>query len=150
MSKPTFPNMVNLVLGDWSHDGHSMTETVTISCNLDKKALESAYKKGTKKLGVDVDEDVASDYEDSTISFENWQKFAAAGMTLEQLFDDNDYDVKESTEAVDNEEAFNIYHSAFVKLWLFTAKQGNPEFEYTIEEDNSPNINIGGYGLFGS
>lgn len=151
MSTPKYPHMVNLVLGDWSGDGHSMTETVTIRSNLDKKALEAAYKKGAKKLGVDVEDDVASDYEDATISVEQWQKFADAGMTLEQLFDGAEYETKEAQEAIDDEEDnFGIWCDAFSRLWLFTAKQGNPEFEYTIEKDDSPNINIGGYGLLGN
>lgn len=79
-------NTINLVMGDWSNDGHCKTDTITIVCNLDKKALALAYKAGAKKLRVDVSKKVAEEYQDATLSKADWQKFTAAGMTLKQLF----------------------------------------------------------------
>jgi hypothetical protein len=149
MSSKKFPHMVNLVLGDWSQDGHNLTHTVTITSNLDKKALMSAYKKGVKKLDLDVQNEVAEEYEDGSLSIEQWKKLEAAGMTLEQLFANEKWEFDEAKEALENkEDSFGVSYESFSRIWLFTVKQGNPEFEYEIEEGESPNINIGGYGLF--
>lgn len=147
---PTLPHMINLVVGDWSGDGHSKTETVTVSSNLDKSAVLKAYKKGTKKLGFDLSQDVAADYEDNVVSKEQWEKFAAAGLTLEDLFGSSKGDIDDATEDLAGEEApgFGVYAEAFAHLWLFIVRQGDSNFRYSINETDSPNINIGGYGLF--
>lgn len=147
-----FAHSINLVLGDWSADGHSLTETVTIACNLDGDQLWQAYEQGVAKLGLNVSEDVAAEYEDSTITSVAWAKLAAAGMTLEGLYADNEYDLKAARDqlADDPTEEFrmSIGPDDFVRIWLFVAKLGDPTFEFVIEEDNKNSVNIGGYGLF--
>lgn len=147
MSKLTYT--INLVMGDWSDDGHGKTDTVTIVCNLDKKALALAYKAGAKKLRVDVSKTVAEEYESATLSKADWKKFAAAGMTLQQLFE-HPYFRKEAESGLKdrNMEYIGLDTDAFARLWLFTAKLGNPKFEFAFTRDDQVSINIGGYGLF--
>ena len=45
----------------------------------DKAAINKAYKIGTKKLGFDFCEEVASDYEDSKLDDEKWEKIKQLG-----------------------------------------------------------------------
>jgi hypothetical protein len=145
------PYLINLVVGDWSNDGHSMTETITISSNLKKKDVEKAYKKGAKKLKLDVTEDVAADYQDGYIYDDQWKKLAVVGLTLENVFDDDRLSLDEVTDELeDGGRYFSIHPGAFANIWLFVAQQGNPIFRFRVNNDDSPNINIGGYGLLGT
>ena len=135
---PDLPFMINLVMGDWSGDGHSKTETITILSNIDKKAVEKAYKAGTKKTNVNFSDDVASDYEDSTLPTEVVTKLAEHGFKIE--------DYSEDEEPTDR--GYGIWTDGYALAWLFIAGVGNPDFKFEVIEDDSPNINIGGYGFF--
>jgi len=139
MSKPELPHMINLVVGDWSHDGHSMTEQSTIKCNLDKKGLEKAYKKGSKKVGFDLTEEVCEAYEDMSVSDDVVEKLRTAGIKPEDFIENEG-----------GEWSFAYNWEAFTELWLRIAKLGNPNLEFEMCSNDSPNINIGGYGLLGS
>lgn len=61
------PYTIELKLGDWSHDGHGITESIYISSNISTLKLKKAYKLGAKILGFDFSEIVARNYEDSKI-----------------------------------------------------------------------------------
>lgn len=130
---------INLVVGDWSHDGHSKTETVTILSNLDKKALEKAYKKGSKKVGFDLETDVCADYEDMSMSEDISEKLKAAGIKPHDYVEEDEAGL-----------SFSYNHEAFATLWLDIARLGNPDLKYEITADNNTTINIGGYGLLGN
>ncbi len=133
-------NTISLVLGDWSHDGHGHTDTVVILSNLTNKQIESAYKKGTKKVGFDFIKDVASDYEDSKISEEQLNKLISLGLKgWDKVGDESD------------EDALYLYTEAYADIYLFIVKLGNEEFEYKIlEGELNPEIHIGGYGMYGN
>jgi hypothetical protein len=134
-------NIISLVLGDWSHDGHSQSDTVVISSNLDKNEMEKAYKKATKKLGFDFCDTVCADYEDNNLSEENLMILVNHGLKIDDL-DLYNYDPK-----IDGD--VHIWHDAFTHIYLFIIKLGNPNFEYKIlEDDLNPSIHIGGYGLY--
>lgn len=135
---PDLKFTINLVLGDWSNDGHGWTETVVICSNLDTKSLEKAYKAGAKKAGVDWKNCVAKDYKDNSITIENVDKLAVHGFKIE--------DVSEDDEPEDSK--YSLYTNGYTLGWLFVAKLGNPDFRYEIVENSCHNINIGGYGLF--
>jgi hypothetical protein len=134
---------INLVIGDWSDDGHGKKDKFTIKCNLDKKALEKAYKKGVKKVGVDITSDVAHEYEDSTISKEDWDKLLKAGMKADEV---GEVDIPDHLDG--QSDRIFIWPDAFADIWLFVAKAGNPKFEFEHVIATASNINIGGYGLF--
>lgn len=136
--------MINLVMGDWSGDGHSQTATVTILSNIDKKALEKAYKAGVKKTGVDFENEVAEEYEDNTISAEIVEKLAKHGFKIE------DYSEDEEPDEEDDDPRYCLWTDGYSLAWLFVAQVGNPDFKFEVIEDDSPNINIGGYGLLGN
>lgn len=123
---------LNLILGDWSHDGHEKTETITIKTNLSKEQIKSAYIKGSNLIGVDLIDEVAAEYEDSTLSLEYLEKFKKAG------FEPNEDMFYKGFYELDTEEYTNLY--------FFVLKKGNENFEYEIIENED--IDIGGYGLF--
>lgn len=118
---------IELVLGDWSDDGHGKTLSTWFKTNLDQEQIEQAYQLGVIKIGVSICDDIAKEYQDSQISEEDAQKFVDAGFTYYPL-------------------GPNLIQEQFLELYLFTVKTGNPEFRYY--EQKSKSINIGGYGLF--
>lgn len=134
------PYMINLVVGDWSGDGHNKTEQSTIKCNIEKKELEKAYKKGTKKIGFDLTQEVCEEYEDMSMPITIAEKLKAAGI-----------DPLEYAEQEEGREdmSFSYDWIAFIKLWLRIAKLGNPNLEYDMSSSDNQNINVGGYGLLG-
>jgi hypothetical protein len=119
--------ILSLLMGDPSGDGHGQTGTLLLLSNLSAKEVEKAYKKGAKKLGIDVRKDVAAQFEDRTISASDLQKFKDAGMAWEG---DADF----------------LWTDSYAKLFLFTVKVGDPTFEY--QEVKDATVEIGGYGLF--
>lgn len=121
-------NTLNLVLGDWSGDGHSKTDTVTIETNLSKKEVWEAYSAGAKLIGVDLCNSVAAEYEDNKICRDDVAKFADAGYECEI----DDYN--------------SIYTEEFTALFLFTVSKGRPDFVYEICKNQD--LHIGGYGLY--
>lgn len=140
------PNRITLVLGDWSHDGHNMTSNFIIDSNLTSKEVESAYKRGASKCGLDLRANVCSDYEDSSISAEDFKKLADAGYDRGDFgkVDPDDDDppgdpLKVGIDYVD--------HDEFLRMWLFIVKLGEPSFECKEIRSYDVTVNIGGYGL---
>lgn len=78
------PFMINLVLGDDSGDGHGRTETVTIRSNIDKEEVSKAYKAGVNVTGIDVENDVANDYEDSLLPQATFDALTKHGLVWSQ------------------------------------------------------------------
>ena len=128
-------NRVEFILGDWSHDGHGQTETISIMSNLNRKQIEKAYKKGSKLIDLDIVENLCCDYEDCSVSTDIVVKLKTAGYNLsEWVFDPTG----EDDATIDSDE--------FLEIYLFITKKGNPIFEYKITRSDA--IEIGGYGLF--
>lgn len=122
---------VNLVMGDWSADGHGMTETITIKCNVSRDELVEAYKVGSLTCGVDLKAEVACDYDDSSFPVDIIEKLEACGFNSEGLVEEGD--------------AF-IEPELYWNVWMFIAKLGNPAIEF--DEVAGQDIKIGGYGMF--
>lgn len=139
MSKLT--HVVNLVLGDWSGDGHSKTDFITIRSSLSPVALAKAYNMGCKIVGFDLSNEVASDYEDSRIRGEELKKLRAAGYTkeLDDEYPENDSGNEEydGTALLDSD--------TFAEIYLWVAQKGNPKLQYEVDRSR---LDIGGYGLF--
>ena len=136
---------ITLVLGDWSHDGHSISHNEYIKSNIPPEQVENAYEIGKKVIGVDLVENVAAEYEDGSLRFEDFKKFIDIGF-LNFGFELNEDDLKNLEKEEDIE---YMGTDLFVALYLFTVHIGNDKFKYEISEEVN-SINIGGYGLFGS
>jgi hypothetical protein len=147
----TMKNMINLVLGDWSHDGHGLSETYTIQSNLTHKEIEKALAKGEKLAGVSLD-DIAAEYECPYLYYEDWENLSAHGFTVKMLCDNQTYDEDWITGEVNNDirnkEVIGIHEEGFLNIFFFLVKMGNPEFEYKLLKDETPELKLGGYGLY--
>lgn len=134
-------HIVDLVVGDWSHDGHEKTNVVAVKINVTPNELRSAYENGTKEVGFDLTRDVAADYKDNVLSNERMKVLVANGydeFTVERVEYDND--------SSDYTGDYRLRVDSFVDVWLFIAKLGDPSLTYEIVNNDS--VNIGGYGLF--
>jgi hypothetical protein len=132
-------NIIILVLGDWSHDGHSKSSIVTVRSNFTKPEIEEAYRKGIKKVGVSFIEEIGADYEDyggCTITEEDCEKLEDAGIDTSDV--DDDY----------SGSGYRLYEDGFVNIYLSLVKLGNPNFKWERISDEENHIRIGGYGLF--
>jgi hypothetical protein len=125
-------NTINLVVGDWSDDGHGKTDSYTIQTKTTRLELEKAFKKGQKIIGFNLDEDVCAEYEEYEL------KESEADKIREHLPNFNIDDLDDGC-YMDSE--------SFAILYMEIAKLGDPTIEYEIA-DNENSINIGGYGLF--
>ncbi len=122
-------NTINLVLGDWSHDGHNQTDTVTISCNLTRDELQAAYERGSQKIGFNLTREVAAHYEENKLDEECVEALEKFGFDTSKVVEDD-----------------CLWTDGFVKIWLFVVGLGEPDFVHKIVKNQD--VRIGGYGLF--
>jgi len=129
-------NLINLVIGDWSGDGHCQTETIQVESSLNKNELQVAYEAAAKKTKVRLVEAVVSDYEDNMISETDFKKLQKAGIVMDEIFfkdEEGNWD-------------YSLDATSFAMLYLEMIKIVNPAFKYAFPD--VPTIRIGGYGLF--
>ena len=144
-------NTFEVVMGDWSGDGHNITETAIIKTNLDHKQIVEAMTRAQKELDIKPGRGHAhkqgserlhlcEDYEDNTISFELAKKLKETiGFEVESDTDDED-------------EEIYLYSDAFLDLWIKVLEYGarlnglEPIVEHASKDYQS--LLIGGYGLF--
>ncbi len=128
---------VNLIIGDWSGDGHEHTQKTTISSNLTHSEIERAQKKGAQDMGFDICQH-CNEYEDSSIPWAFVDLLLSQGL---EFFDQEYWHPRDETPL-----GPSINQEDYVSIYLHQAKQGNPNFEHEVVADND--IQIGGYGLF--
>ena len=126
----TMHHIIDLVVGDWSGDGHCQTATISIRSNLSKQELLYAYEKGQKISGIG---EICEEYEDTAVSKE----------VLETLFS---LGVPDDLFVIEEDDVAYISTDEYVFIYLFIAGLGTPHFKYEFVENDR--INIGGYGLF--
>ena len=131
-------NLIRLVVGDWSGDGHNITDTSFMKSNLTYIEISSAYRKGSEILGFNLKEDCCHEYEDSLLLGEHIFALRANGIDIK--FDGRHEDPME-----DEEEGVRLMSEEFVEIYLEICKLGNPDFKYEIFRIND--VNVGGYGL---
>lgn len=128
-------NKVRLTIGDWSGDGHEVSEDFIFESNKNVEEIRQAYKDSCKltglsfnhnedytglKLGYDTERQIATEYEECTISklaveillkhgIDVWKDFAE--YELDFVPDDDDFYIEGS-------ENFVGIWIAFVKLSL--------------------------------
>lgn len=126
-------NILALVVGDWSGDGHDKTEKITIQSNRTAAQLEAAYRKGSKKAGVDIVRDCCNAYECNWIPEDVIEKLKKAKIRSAEYFAE-DTDFKDA--------------DTWAELYLDICKLGDAKLKVKILADHRKQINIGGYGLF--
>lgn len=120
-------HIIALVIGDWSHDGHSKVKEIHCESNLDTIELHKAYREGVKLIGFEFSAKVCIDYEDNSISEQVINLLNSFGGNF-------------------NPDLSYLEHEEYADMWIFIAKLGNPDLKVNII--NKKKINIGGYGLF--
>ena len=129
MKENNLKHTINLIVGDYSGDGHDRKEVETILSNLDISSFKKAYVKGSELVGVDITS-LCEDYDDNHISEEYCKLLKDAGLDFE----------------IDS--GYTMCSNDFLGIYLFLVKKGNENFEYEQYNENHDDIYIGGYGLF--
>lgn len=135
-------NVVELLMGDPSGDGHGRARSFYIRTNLTIKQIEAAFKKGAKKVGLDISK-CCEDYEDGSLTKEQLEILKEAGWDPENCWN---YKYAKEHGQLDLDESFSLSTDEFADIYIFTVYQGNQNFEH--EELNSEQIDIDEYRLF--
>jgi len=126
-------NIHNIMSGDWSNDGHGMTQSIIIRSNLTKEQIEQAYKEGIEIIGFDFKEDYCREYEDDFLPNEIIEKLKLHGIYV-------------NFESDNKGDGVHINPDEYTELYLKICQLGDSDFKYTIIK--TPEVHIGGYGLF--
>jgi hypothetical protein len=134
-------NMISILLGDDSGDGHGKCHIAHINSSHTVDELKEFALKGAKKAGIHWS-DICADYEDNMISSEIMQKLEKAGINHHKWVDKYSY----TSYQEDPYEGYTCWIDDYINLWIELVKLGNPEC--VIDVVKIPKIDIGGYGLF--
>ena len=115
-------HLIDLVVGDYSGDGHNMTETVTVKCNLTKEALLEVNKSPLIREFLRQ----CSSYQEDKLT----DGFIDKLEKVRILIDDPCMDSQ-----------------SFVSLYMNLVYIYNPELKWEFLPQNKK-LEIGGYGLF--
>ena len=137
LGRDRMKNIIKIEIGDWSGDGHGISEVHIIYTNLTHEEMLEAYKIAVDKLGFDFCKEVCSNYEEITIS--DPKKIKALKKHVIDLEAGN-FQKDEKGYWLDDDRFFDIYFR-MIKL-------GNPSFVYEDKTMELPWISIGGYGVF--
>lgn len=150
--------LLDLIVGDWSHDGHEKTTNFVVSFKGTIEKLDEAYKKGTEILGFDITKEVATEYEETRVLKSIEDKLKEYNIILEDTWDEKDYEpqvgpykwvVKDGNKDYIKTETGLMYSASmdiqeYIDVYLLTCRLGGLE----ITEVDIPSKNIGGYGFF--
>ncbi len=130
--------IIELVVGDWSKDGHNQSDKFLYETNLSKEEIEKAFSDGCNTIGIKFN--ICEEYEDDKVSQDFISKIVLAGLDPSKYLYES-WDSKK-LERIENPESFSL-------LWLDIAKVGNSSLEYKlIKPESGYGIKIGGYGLY--
>lgn len=135
-------NKFKIVLGDYSCDGHCMTETIYVKSNYNQNEIVEAYNNSKKLTGLSFDNstepNIGVEWENNTIDYNDLEVLKKHGYDLlkERNIDrEEDYDIDGGEDFID------IFFN-FVKISL-------SNLEYEIIQDDTPTLSLDmGYGLF--
>ena len=128
---------INLIVGDWSGDGHCKTSHYTVSSNKTKDEVLKAYKNGVKIIGVDLAKNVCRQYQESSISNSDLNLLITHGLSDFEPIDDDRFN---------DEDSIELEPDWFVDIWLFITRKGDADLVLELVDNDS--IHVGGYGLF--
>jgi hypothetical protein len=124
---------ITLELGDYSGDGHNITDARSFSCNVDYSEIEKAYNNSVKVIGVDLIEECCVECDDNSISDSHYEKMARClekGPLDKLLGIGKEYPWFGAVE--------------YCELFWMYVQYSNPEIVYKKVD----NMHIGGYGLY--
>lgn len=128
--------LIRLVLGDTSGDGYDKIRSEIVCSSKDNKEIQAIYNKFSTRAGLDLINEVATDYEDSWLSVEQTELLKKAGVLLPSDLQDA-YD--------DVEEMYNLDPEHWFALYIGILKAEDPSL--VLELLNPADLDIGGYGI---
>lgn len=145
---------VKVTMGDWSNDGHGMTQVdiVELPTVMDESELAEMYVLGRNVIGFDMTEQVARGYDQGYIEEEDYNRLLELGY--------EPYKFKKVAGMWDErpekgDERIWITAEIYLDFYMFFIATGykkkigtNDSFGYYIVSDDMPSVRIGGYGLF--
>ena len=135
----TAKNIICIVVGDASGDGHDKRESFLIKTNVSDDDLELIYKAGAKKLGIDITL-YCQEYEDRSIPDE---------IAVKLLSRDINKHLSNDLEFCTYSKKYTINSEQYMDIWLFIAKAGNEQLKAKIVNEKTDGyLTIGGYGLY--
>lgn len=150
-------HIVCLIVGDWSRDGHGMSEKIIFNCNKSSDVVYDAYKKGKGIIGFDLTS-LCDDYRQGRLSWDELQKLRAAGFTDEledEITPERSIEINKewrkrgllkSTQPDRDWAGAALDPETYATVYMFIAKLGNASLTYELAKMSS--YPIGGYGLF--
>lgn len=117
-----------LVVGDWSFDGHNQIDKVIVEVK-SELPLEEAYDKAVKILGFDLIKEYCYEYEDRTIPEHIWNS----------LIGEENPDSEDGNAEVWGSKEWS-------ELYLNFCKAADPTMTWKYPKMSQ--VTIGGYGLF--
>lgn len=125
---------VKIELGDPSGDGHCISENKLFKTNYNQSHLVQAYRVSVAKFGVDL-HDVCSNYQDSRIKKDLYDKLLSGGFPINEYFSiEDDYYINDASN-------FGNMIMEFIKVSL-------PDLTYETISMEVPSIGSFGYGLY--
>ena len=162
-------NKMYLVLGDWSGDGHGISEKVLIESNVSVQEIQEAYKASCKLTGVSFNHN--NDYTGIKRNYEEALKYHACTEYQNDLFTSETVAILKNHGLSDNflnklalveddgSNGYYLYQDKYIKLWIWFVKLSLPSIAILEQvEDEIPvingywdkNLNVQfGYGLYG-
>ena len=136
--------LVELAMGDWSCDGHCITQERNICSNLNTQQMKAAYNIAKTTLNFDLVNDVAEEYEDSSLKRDDLKKLRENGIATWK-FDDEEENADEDNPE-ESPQTVTLDQDSYSEIYLQMVKLGDSNFRHETLEGH--NLNIGGYGLF--
>lgn len=158
------PHIWSLTVGDWSHDGHGLTEEYTFKSNYQLQDVTDAFSRASAKYNLDLKAECRK-YGKPQVTdqfFTRYREvFADNQLALDVFLDEYERDWIATTYAspedqqelsdirldLDAQEEGSLTADGFVDAYLFIAKLDLPDLDYKISRQQIDNENIGGYGL---
>lgn len=151
----------NIVLGDWSDDGHGKTKKILIESNFSHEDLQKAYLESHEKTNITFHNNdgtkikVCVDYEQSQLTVDIYEALAKFDCPFDNLEIDG---IGEASVTIDNcEDCYFNEHSYLNLLMWFISLSMPSDFTWKKVDDNIPNFNgywdeklniTLGYGLY--
>lgn len=135
-------HVINLVVGDWSDDGHGKTSTYTYEVNIPQEDIQKYYTAGATPEQHKVINTIADDYEDTKLNDDHIKVLRELGYPVDSM--------EWATDNQNDDEPY-ITEEEFVDLYWHIVGNGLPKDVNLIYSEIEPinaNINIGGYGFF--
>ena len=155
---PTLVHTVYITLGDPYDDGHGETKDFILKCNYTAKQLGQFLDISRELTGINFST-VCEDYEQSSLTYEEFQTFLKFGCPFEEILENFGEYVPEKEIADLNpsevEEATNMEYDTegYIKLLMWYLSLSLPRLKYTIVLPDPKNaedvfqVSLG-YGLF--